>query len=195
MSEFKVEREAFHAACAAVSKRVGAGLKTSFRGWATFVMAQIKLSVASRFKWRGGQFRKSFSVRIGGVGGDTEARFASTHKGAKLQEYGGVVRPKNRKFLAIPIAGGPAFTPSGVQRYGFSLYSTLPKTTHSFWFQGDVSGGVLMGRKKSGRNPPAQAWYSLRKSVRIPPRLKMRESVRRAITDLKAQMVQAVNRG
>lgn len=35
-----------------------------------------------------------------------------------IQEFGGVVKPKKAKALAIPVDGGPAVTPAGVERYG-----------------------------------------------------------------------------
>jgi hypothetical protein len=195
MSEFKAERAAFNAAMAKIKDKIRQGTKTSFRQWALAVMAQFKMGWSSRFKSRGGYFRKTFSVRFAGASEqELEAKFASSHKGARLQEYGGTVRPTRRKFLAIPIEGSPALQPTGHARYGFSLYDTLPKGFR-FWFVGGPSGGVLMGQKKGQKGGKAQAWYSLRKSVHIPPRLRFHEHIRAAIATLKAQMAQAVKNG
>ena len=116
-----------------------------------------------------------------------------------------MVRPVRRRALAIPIEGSPAMTMAGTARYGFSLYDTLPKATHTFWVKREKTEGrpgaeeksraVLMGRAKGSRTAKPRAWYTLVKSARIPPRLRMRETVRRAINVLKAEMAQRVSRG
>lgn len=203
MSEFKVETAALKAAMDKISEKIRKGTKATFRGWALAVMGQFKAGMRSRFHAHGTGFRNSFAVRFAGKSEqEIEAHFASTHKGARLQEYGsaglpgGVVSPKKKKWLAIPMPGSPAVQPSGGPRYATSLYDTAPKWARLRFSRGKKAGVAwLLGKASTAKSAPIVAWYQLRKQVRIPPRLKMREHIRNAIANLKAQMAQEINRG
>jgi hypothetical protein len=160
-------------------------------------MAKFRMSLSNRFHTHSGKFRQSFSVRFAGDSEqDSEAKFASTHKAAWLQEKGGTITPKRRKWLAIPITGSPALTPSGVARYGTSLYDTAPTWAKLFFKKGRSSNvAYLLGKASRGKNAKIVAWYQLRKSVKINPTLRFREHIKASIAELKATMMQTVNRG
>lgn len=192
MSEFKAERAAFDAAMKSIGKAIKRSMSGNFVTWGKFTIAKFKLHVKKVFRARSGSLARSFSFVTTGKGNDTEGRFFSTSKYARIHEYGGKVRPVRRKFLAIPIEGSPAMTQAGVARYGFSLYDTLPKG-YSFWFLGDRSGGVLMGRKKGSKKAKAQPWYALKKMVYVKPRLQMRRDIKNAIKALREQLAAGVN--
>jgi hypothetical protein len=197
VSEFKVEKAAFKAAMDKIGTKVRAGMKSSFRGWALAVMAKFKALIPTRFHTHRGLFKSSFAVRFAGrTEQDIEAKFASTHKGARLQEYGGTITPKRRKWLAIPISGSPAVEPTGAARYSTSLYDTAPKWAKLFFKAGRGSSvAYLLGKASSGKNAKIVAWYQLRKSVRINPSLRFREYIKASVVELKSSMAQAVKNG
>lgn len=81
---------------------------------------QAKLLARTRLRVRSGNLGRSIvgSVTDGWpvVGLSLKAGGGTKEVGyARLQEYGGTVRPKGHPFLAIPV--GPALTPSGVPRF------------------------------------------------------------------------------
>lgn len=59
-------------------------------------------------KWGGSQplrhFGKHLTVQVVAGRG---FRVTSTHPGARIHQYGGTIRPKRRRALAIPVHGGP----------------------------------------------------------------------------------------
>jgi hypothetical protein len=201
MSELKAERAAFKAAIDKCAKRVSGGIRSTFRNWCSFVVGLLKAGTAQRLHRHTGNLIKSITVFITGEKSDTQAKFLARAKYAKLQEYGGTVRAVRAKMLAIPAEGSPALTAAGVPRYASPLRNSLP-TNYSFWVARFGSKLALMGAKKAvggkrsnAKNARPQVWYWLRKSVKIPPRLRMRETIRNAIDKLKAQMAAGVKRG
>ena len=90
---------------------------------------------------------------------------------AAVHEYGGIIRPKKAKALKVPITGGPALTPSGVER--------------------DLSDKDLVLITRSGKPPllyveedldrgieTATPAYVLLPSVKIPERSYLRRGLR-----------------
>ena len=81
---------------------------------------------------------------------------------AAIQEFGGIITPKNRQFLAIPTQenrrrdGSPIVTTGQLR--------TLQKLGLAFIANGTIFQRVL------GKNQPPQAMFILRKSVDIPAR-------------------------
>lgn len=74
---------------------------------------------------------------------------------ARTQEEGATIRPKNARYLAIPLDPGPAVTGAGVSRYNSPRQVPGLSVRRS-------SGGNLSLVDDTGR-----PWYVLRKSVRI----------------------------
>lgn len=120
---------------------------------------------------RTGFLKKSIGYSVTGETlGTLELRvFSAGMKYANIQEYGGVVRPKNAKYLALPI--GNALGPRGVARksgpraYPDGFFFTSKK--------GNLIFAVKTGSKKKRRIEPL---YLLRKSVTIPPRFGFRKT-------------------
>lgn len=131
---------------------------------------------------RTGMLRRSFGSEVYG-GGDgkplTLAVFSSGVQYARIQEYGGVVKPKRSKYLTIPLSDNQ--TPAGVTRYPsarelFQVYgeqirvAKSPKSGQLFI----VSDGKPGSKSKRGKNAETQWLFVLKKSVEIPPRLGFR---------------------
>ena len=130
--------------------------------------------------------RNSFGFEVSGsisTGSQlTLTVFSSGVKYARLQEYGGVIRPKRAKYLTIPLRD--AMTASGVQRYPdgarglFTSYPDQmsvvrsPKSGNLFI----VSDGKPGAKTAKGKNSKTQWLYILKKSVKIPPRLGFRKT-------------------
>lgn len=130
--------------------------------------------------------RNSFKFQVaGGLGSGSNLTlfvFSTGVKYARMQEYGGTVRPKRAKYLTIPLSD--AMTPSGVQRYPggarqlFTSYPSQmsvvksPKSGKLFI----ISDGKPGVKNPKGKNADLQWLYILKKSVVIPPRLGFRST-------------------
>lgn len=99
------------------------------------------------------------TLRLRAGGGPAEVRYA------RLQEYGGVVKPVRAKFLAIPV--GPALTGRGTPRY------PSPRDVPGLRFAMSRSGQPMLvkgederrGKRKTAR--AGEVWYLLRRSVEV----------------------------
>lgn len=96
---------------------------------------------------------------------------------AGIHEAGGTIRPKNGRMLAWPVAGGPAQTQGGANRYGSSprnypgkLFFFQSKTGHKFLAESFGRGGNKL-----------RLVYHLANSVEIPARLGFAEFGRGAL--------------
>ena len=130
--------------------------------------------------------KNSFMFQVaGGLGQGSSLTllvYSSGVKYARMQEYGGTVRPKRAKYLTIPLPD--AMTSSGVQRYPggaralFLKYPDRmsvvksPKSGNLFI----VSDGKPGVKDPKGKNADLQWLYILKKSVVIPPRLGFRST-------------------
>lgn len=132
---------------------------------------------------RTGTLRRSFgSEVVGGLGKGTPltlAVFSSGVKYARIQEYGGEVRPKSSKYLTVPLPD--AMTRSGVVRASarqlFQQYPDQmsvirsPKSGQLFI----VSDGKPGAKNPRGKNAETQWLFVLKKSVELKPRLGFRD--------------------
>ena len=150
---------------------------------------------------RSGQLRRSFgSEVVGGIGQSTPLTLAVFSQGSiysRLQEYGGVIKPKKAKYLTVPL--DDALTPSGVQRYPSArdLFNRYPDQVRVI----KVKSGRLfiVSDGKPGSKPPKRkkrqsdlVWlYQLKKSVKVPARLGFRATW--YSSDLVADRVQRLN--
>ena len=131
--------------------------------------AQAKLNATSGgLNARTGRLRASIQAGVHEQPGHTEMflRAGGNVKGgaqvkyARIHEYGGIVTPKNSKYLTIPV--GPALTGAGVNRISAR---DVPGLTFA-----RSAGGKLMLGKSKGKRGEFEVWYLLRTSVKIPPR-------------------------
>ncbi len=109
--------------------------------------------------------------------------------GARLQEYGGVVVPRNAQYLTIPLDA--ARTSAGVARLSASEFIRNPQALgfdHSFVNKRKT---VIMGARDVGGETVAEPVFALKKRVVIPERSYLRSSVR----DRKAAILQELGLG
>lgn len=107
---------------------------------------------------------------------------------ARIQEFGGVVRPKKSKYLAIPL--GPAKTAAGVSRYA------SPRDVAGLVFFKSKKGALLLGMKtgakKGARLVP---WFVLVKSVTLKPRLGLRDTIKKFFGGSGSRLESEVKKG
>ncbi len=121
---------------------------------------------------RTGDLKRSFGV---GLDPNAPRSFSASIRYAKLQEFGGVVKPTGgRRFLTIPLKA--ALMPGG----GFRPAARLVNRGAGWHTAGRVPGGaadtqtfiakgVIFGKGANGR---PLALYALKRSVKVPPRLR-----------------------
>lgn len=126
---------------------------------------------------RSGALRRSFGWETRGTGLDTElAMFSAGLPYARMQEYGGTIRPKNKRYLTIPLPD--ALTPAGIMKGGARLVSKGSKYTTAdgdptFIFR-SKAGKLLIGSR--AKNGATKLLYVLRPSVTLKPRLGFAET-------------------
>lgn len=104
-------------------------------------------------------------------------------KYAKIHEFGGIIKPINAAFLAIPI--GEAKTAAGVARFS-------PRQITAAGYDGSfVKGGILFGK----RGKDAVPLFVLRSSVKIPARPFMRPALAAIQVQARSQLREAVHKG
>lgn len=129
-----------------------------------------------------GDLRRSFQHRESGEDlSNLESHLYTTSKYAAIHEFGGTIRPKNAKMLAIPIKGGPATRASGEPLYHSPLRSTLPQTLDFFVDERGTGRFFLI-------DETGQAWFRLVPSVKIPARMRFRETIKAQILELQERL-------
>lgn len=196
-------------------RRPLAGLPERFARRLTSALRRVGLEFLERLKLerfggrpalqrRTGEMSRSFDLEIlGSRLSDLVLRVFSRSKQAKIQEYGGTVRPVNAAWLAIPLDA--AKTAAGVARGG-------PRDFKNTFFATSKNGNLILfqrlGKDKAGRQKrrtfqrtPGGAkekseivpLFAMKKEVTIPPRLGMRELWRRMAPERNAILKQAMS--
>jgi hypothetical protein len=126
---------------------------------AQYAAGELRRKVQSTFKQRTGQLGRSFlptsEITVGK--GSISAGAFSDLICAKIQDEGGIITPKNRKFLAIPISSKARNTVGLWPRH-------WPKG--QLVFLKDRAGGRLI-EIKGKKNPQVILHYLLRRSAKI----------------------------
>jgi hypothetical protein len=127
----------------------------------------------NRLAVRSGRLRGSVTMAVS-EGPPTMQLSAGAARGvqvkyAQVLEDGGVIVPKRGRFLAIPVRGGPACTPSGVTKAGWESPRTAPVKLR---FVRTTRGGILVLDKKNS----STIVYRLVRSVKIAGRHYMRDA-------------------
>jgi hypothetical protein len=157
-----------------------------------------------RVQNRSGLLRRSFGSEVaGGLNKGsplTLVVFSSGVKYARMQEYGGTVRPKRGQYLTIPLPD--SMTRSGNPRYpggARQLFTQYPKQISIVKSPKSgklfiVSDGKPGTNATKGKNAQTQWLYILKKSVTIPPRLGFRSTWRstRVVNDRIQRLNKAV---
>lgn len=133
---------------------------------------QLKLNTASILHVRSGRLRSSISSRVYERGKDLIGEVGSgVRQGdrvpyANIHETGGVIRPVNKKYLAIPLP--PALTSAGVLRQ-------KPRDYANTFVAKSNAGNLIIFQRTLGKG--AIALFVLKKSVTIPRRRYMSRTV------------------
>ena len=191
MSKFSFDIEGLRRVLAKLPSAVDVEMRKAFREHGAFFEGYMKTkrfrgyagskNTGSLLQNRSGLLRRSFSHTVaGGLGQGqplTLLVFSQGAKYARLQEYGGVIKPTKAKNLTIPL--DDALTRAGVQRYSSvrDLISYHPKQVFFKTVNGRtfvVSRGIP-GREYK-REPKLLWLYILKKSVEVSPRLGFRDS-------------------
>lgn len=112
-----------------------------------------------------GQLQQSFGVAVNG----RTARVAATAPYARIQERGGVIRPKNAKYLWMPINARRMDTPRNVMA-DKSKIAFIPRRRGGFF---------VVKKSASGRKTKSGLLYVLLNQVWLPARPYMGPSLRR----------------
>lgn len=162
-----------------VVQTLSRGLAKAFRDAGavhTRAMTQ-KVKSGGSIQTRTGALRRSFGFETRGEGLALELRvFSAGVPYANVQEYGGVIRPKNKRYLTIPL--DDAKTPGGALKGGAKLvqrgnkYETADGAP-TFIFR-SKRGNLLIGSR--ARNGSLRLLYTLKPSVTLKPRLGFRET-------------------
>lgn len=124
---------------------------------------------------RSGALRRSFGFTVENDGdGSRVVMFSGGSGYSRIQEFGGTITPKRRRFLTVPLP--PALTPAGVLKGGARLvhrgdgyYTADGKRTVLFTSKrGNAIIASISGR---GRSRTLTPLYVLKSSVRLRPRL------------------------
>jgi phage gpG-like protein len=181
-------KEAFMKSMATIQSRVFDGTRDGLRRWASGTIAQViarHISGRPGLISRTGNLMRSLHHRESGSTLNTLKTVLWTSQPyAHIQEFGGTVRPKSAKMLAIPFPGGPATGPTGMSLYASPLRSSLPE---GMFIWKSKKGNLILGRREG---QDLQPWFILKSSVTIPPRLGFRETVKQQIVQLQTQLGQ-----
>lgn len=131
---------------------------------------------------RSGALRRSFDFALRGSGADAELRmFSAGLPYARTQEYGGTIRPKNKRYLTVPLPdaltaggnlkGGARLVQRGSTRTGRPKYVTADGQPTSIFRS--KRGALLIGSR--ARNGRTLLLYTLREQVNLRPRLGFRQ--------------------
>ena len=126
------------------------------------------------------------SLRAGG--GDREVRYA------RYQEKGGTIRPVKGKFLAIPMAGGPAATPSGVAKFASARDAGPLRFVPILGGAKGLLVRDIAGRGKAGRGARSEIVYTLVRSVTGKPKWYLRDAMAEASGRLSGRLDAALHR-
>ena len=125
---------------------------------------RLRQSIAGRYK--AGPAVHDIVLSAGGARAGKEVRYAAIH------EYGGTVRPKNGRYLRIPM--GAAVTGAGVDRFT----TPLRQSGAGLFRVQKAEDGRLFLVKTVGKGK-GQPWYRLVTSARIPARPYLHPTIER----------------
>ncbi len=186
--EYKVDEERFRELLKKYPRQLAGAMRralqrTIFRFREVFL--QAKLHGRPGLNRRTGDLIRSFVAKVSAPSLNLdalEAWSASRSPYAGIQETGGTVRPKNRKYLAVPLPG--ALTKAGAIR-GTLVGSPLEGESRPSLYNvpglfliHSQAGNLLLAKKKGKGILPL---FVLKKSVNIPPRMGFFETFRRWI--------------
>jgi len=159
--------------------------------WSEHTLRRFASKAFSGPPWlqvRTGGMRRSFQhITNGDTLSSLRTLLYSDHIAAGVHEFGGPnkargpIVPRNAKYLAIPMPGGPALSSAGHKLYGSPLRDSLPADMKIRPITTRSGRHFLVDKYYShtkGAEKLSHIWFELKKSVRIEPRLGFRQSCR-----------------
>lgn len=179
-----------------VVDRMSEALRTTFaRAGAVHQRAMAERFRSGAITVRTGALRRSMGFSVDGDGFESSLRVFAGTPYANIQEEGGTIRPKNKRFLTVPLPD--ALTPAGVLKGGARLvqrgkrYETADGRP-TFIFR-SKRGNLLVGAR--AKNGQTRLLYALKTSVTLKPRLGFRETFERVtIPFIQADLERAAQR-
>jgi phage gpG-like protein len=122
---------------------------------------------------------------------------------ARIQEYGGTIKPVRAQYLAIPLEA--VKTPSGVAKFG-------PRQAEQFGWQTFIAKHIIFGKRPgessaasalskafpdiaaSARSASITPLFALKKSVTLPARPYLRPAVKAKAPEIRDMIEQAIRR-
>lgn len=182
-----------HAVSDGVLTKLPAVLKTEIRDY----LDSVALALAKRHgnPWPTGTTKSSLSYRSGALIAsikdsvavygssisDIYGTIGSDRVYAGIQETGGTIYPKNAQYLTVPL-------PAALNQDGTPIKAKARDWDNTFIIRGK-SGSLLIVQQFGGDIIPL---YVLVKSVTIPPRLKMLETIETGMTYFQERTVEAM---
>jgi phage gpG-like protein len=169
-------------------------LYKAFRNGTLVVERRLKENVSGTIlKVRSGRLRASMGSIVLQKGENLEGTIGSgvrqgeRVKYANIHETGGVITPKNTKFLTIPLKA--ALTASGVQRFtARDVMAGATKYSDSY-----IHNGVIFGIMSGGRGEGADPLFILKRSVTIPARHYLSRTLTQTQEEVVSTMEKAID--
>lgn len=131
------------------------------------VESRLKTAVSNdKLRVRSGRLRSSIGSIVTESGDSiigligSGVRQGERVKYANIQETGGIIKPKNTKYLAVPLPA--ALTPAGVLK-------KKPREWPDTFVMKSNNGNLLIVQRKGKRVTRLVSLFVLKKQVRIPP--------------------------
>lgn len=180
---------------AEIAPKIGAGLKRALDRAGAFHKRTVSLerftgytgTSTDKLQTRSGGLKRSVGWATRGEGLASELTIFAKPP-ARIQEFGGTITAKNRRYLTIPLRA--ALTPTGQLKGGARITRTGNRWgTADGWATFVLkarSGKLFIARRRD--NGSIDLLYKLQQSVRIPARFGFRDHFRtRTVPFLKAE--------
>ena len=169
-----------------ITKMIGVDAGKAIRQGMTFAMRRSTIRLADyiaehklsgqKLRVRTGNLRRSLQEKrarkVQERGNEIIGIVGTNLKYAAIHEYGGTIRPKRAKWLAIPLKG--ALTARGVARGG-------PRDFKDTFFAMSKNGNLIMFSKSMGSIIPL---FALKKEVKIPKVSYMKSGLKEKSSDI-----------
>jgi hypothetical protein len=185
-----------------VEREIVIASETMGKEHVTSMIDRMRGDGAGLVKKRTGFLQDRFTTqtrRVGGIGGIRTRVFVAGVKYADIQERGGVIRPKNRKYLTVPLAATKTAGGAIKGQYAGGAGAYRDTGAPTFVFK-SKKGGLFIAERTGKKGKLALLW-KLVTSVRIPGNLgwyrtwRENASQRRSILDATARRIVQQARG
>ena len=173
-----------------IAAKTPAALAKAVLAGAQFAEGEIKRTLYDETQGRGELARSFHSRFLGWQGGDVSAEAYSDLVYARIQEDGGVIRPKHRKALAVPIR--LAKVPRGKWPRHFPAEG--PQSLHFIPRRGRAPLLAQVKRNKKGETVSVKPLFVLLRSVTIKPQRYVARTAKRVAPEVERLIAEALGR-